>query len=139
MLDKNQTIYYHLAVRVFKTKRFSRLAQKEEITDDELLSIVTNVLEKDNADANLGGEVFKVRIARENEGKSSGYRVILFFRKGERTFFQYLFPKSEKDNIDQKELRNYKKLARYMLSMTDAEISGQLKEGNIQEIERRQP
>ena len=55
--------------RVFKYTRFSRFASKEGITDHELLEVV-NQLEAEQADANLGGDVYKVRVARQGEGKS---------------------------------------------------------------------
>ena len=67
--------------RVFKYTRFSRFASKEGITDHELLEAVDQ-LEAGQADANLGGDVYKVRIARPGEGKSkqtsfAGHRVIV--------------------------------------------------------------
>jgi len=136
MLDKKRICHYYIIVRVFKTKRFSKLAQKEEITDDELLNIVTDVLEKNNADANLGGDVFKVRMARENEGKSGGYRVIVFFRSGERTLFHYFFTKSERDNISPKELKWFKDVAKDFLSISDNEIKTRLESGTLNEIFR---
>ena len=77
---------YYRKVRVFKYTRFSRFASKEGITDHELLEVV-NLLEEDQADANLGGDVYKVRIARQGEGKSGGHRVIVYFRNEHRTFF----------------------------------------------------
>jgi hypothetical protein len=40
---------------------------------------------------------------RPGEGKSGGYRVIVFFRSKERTFYHYAFPKAARDNIDEKE------------------------------------
>ena len=46
--------------RVFKYTRFSRFASKENITDHELLEVVDQ-LEADQADANLGGDVYEVR------------------------------------------------------------------------------
>ena len=91
-------------------------------------------MEKDNADADLGGDVFKVRMARSNEGKSGGYRVIVFFRKGEKTFFQYLFAKSERDNISIKELKKFKDNAKDFMSMTDYEIKKELEAGFLYEI-----
>ena len=50
----------------FKYTGFSRFAKKEGITDAELLDIVGQ-LEDDQADANLGGDVYKVRLARSGE------------------------------------------------------------------------
>jgi hypothetical protein len=74
-------------VRVFKANRFSRTAEKEGITDCELKNIVNSTLETGQA-VNLGGDVYKVRIARKGGGKRGGYRSIVFFRSGERTFLR---------------------------------------------------
>ena len=120
-------------MRVFKYTGFSRFAKKEGITDAELLEVVCQ-LEDDQADANLGGDVYKVRLARPGEGKSSGYRVIVYFRNEFRTFFVYGFPKSDRDNIDEKELMAFKADAKEDFSLTDAQISAWLKRGNLIEI-----
>ena len=45
--------------------------------------------EKGQIDAELGGEVIKQRIARPGQGKSKGYRTIIFFRRGAKAFFVY--------------------------------------------------
>jgi hypothetical protein len=115
-------------VRIFKNKWFSRFAQKEGITDDELKGIVSD-LEKGLWDANLGSGVYKKRVARPGEGKSGGYRTIVFFRSGERTFFQYGFPKSALDNIDKKELRFLKETAKLNLNFTDIQLKTRLNAG----------
>ena len=70
-------------MRVFKNTWFTRFAKKEGITDSELREAV-NQLEAGQADADLGGGVYKVRIARPGKGKSGGYRVIVFFRSEEQ-------------------------------------------------------
>ena len=119
--------------RVFKYTRFSRFASKEGITDHELLEVV-NRLEAEQADANLGGDVYKVRIARPGEGKSGGHRVIVYFRNEFRTFFSYGFSKNDKGNISRKELEGFKKDAKRRLSHTDEEIEDRLKNGILIEI-----
>jgi len=53
-------------VRIFKSALFSRFSRKEGINDDELLNIVDQ-LETGQPDADLGGGVFKMRIARPGE------------------------------------------------------------------------
>jgi hypothetical protein len=75
-------------VRVFKNTWFIRFARKEGIADDELREAV-NQIEAGQFDADLGGGVYKQRISREGEGKSSGYRVIVLFKSGDRSFFVY--------------------------------------------------
>ena len=120
-------------MRVFKYNRFSRFASKEGITDRELLEVV-NQLEAEQADANLGGDVYKIRIARQGEGKSGGHRVIIYFRNEFRTFFSYGFSKNDKGNISRKELKAFKEDAKFRLSLTDEEIGARLKDGTLIEI-----
>ena len=119
--------------RVFKYTRFSRFASKESITDHELLEAVDQ-LEADQADANLGGDVYKVRIARQGEGKSGGYRVIVYFRNEFRTFFSYGFSKNDQGNISRKDLKRFKEDAKDLFSYTDEEIKEYLRNGSLIEI-----
>jgi hypothetical protein len=121
-------------VRVFKNTWFARFAAKEGIADSELKAIVNEVLEAGQAEANLGGWVYKVRLARPGEGKSGGYRVIVFFKSGERTFYVYGFAKSSRDNLDQKEVKHYKELAKDYLALPDEMIKNALQSGKFVEI-----
>ena len=68
------------------------------------------------------------------EGKAGGYRVIVFFKSEDRTFYQYGYPKSSRDNIDQKELQFYKKLAKAKLAMPDVELANAINVGELIEI-----
>jgi len=120
-------------VRIFKNTWFTRFASKEGITDGELKEAV-NQLEAGQADADLGGGVYKIRIARPGEGKSGGYRVIVFFRSEERTFYVYGFVKSAKGNIDEKQLRDFKRTAKAVLSLTEKQLDNILKTGKYLEI-----
>lgn len=54
--------------RVFKTKVFSRLISKKIIPDQDILKAV-NEMENGLYDADLGGNVYKKRIAVGNRGK----------------------------------------------------------------------
>ena len=120
-------------MRIFKNTWFSRFAVKEGITDDELKEIV-NQLEAGQADVDLGGGVYKMRTARPGEGKSSGYRVIVFFKSEERAFFIYSFAKSDKENIDQGELRAFKADAKVNFALTDEQIKDRLRKGTLIEV-----
>jgi hypothetical protein len=60
-------------VRVFKNTWFARFAVKEGIADSELKAVVNDVLEAGQAEASLGGGVYKVRPARWGKiGRLSG-------------------------------------------------------------------
>jgi hypothetical protein len=69
-------------------------------------------LERGQWDADLGAGVYKQRIASPGKGKRSGYRTIIFFRSGERTFFKYGYPKSKRDSIKADELTAFKEEAK---------------------------
>ena len=120
-------------MRIFKNTWFNRFADREGITDNELRE-AANQLEAGKADANLGGGVYKVRIARHGEGKASGYRVIVFFRSKERTFFVYGFAKSDRDNIDKGDLRVFKERAKDAFASTDEEIRDRLRKRILIEV-----
>jgi hypothetical protein len=125
---------YCIKVRVFKNTWFARFADKEGISDGELRKMV-NQLEAGQADADLGGGVYKVRLARSGEGKSGGYRVIVFFKSEERLFYVYGFAKSAIGNIDSKQLKLYKKAAKVTLSYTDRQLDELVKTKLFIEIE----
>jgi hypothetical protein len=120
-------------VRIFKNTWFTRFANKEGITDTELKETVDR-LETGQADADLGGDVYKMRVARLGEGKSGGYRVIVFFRSEERTFFHYGFAKSSLGNINKRELKVMKKRAKNYFTLSDEQIRIQLINGTLLEI-----
>ena len=120
-------------MRIFKYPRFDRFAGKEGITDAELREIVDE-LEAGQADADLGGGVYKERLARPGEGKSGGYRIIVYFRNEFRAFFVYGFTKSDRENIDEGELRAFKVDARDQFSLTDEQIRARLKKGTLVEV-----
>ena len=82
----------------------------------------------------MAGGVIKQRIARANEGKSGGYRSIILFRKGALAFFVYGFAKSEQDNIDKSDERDFKELAKIVLAVSDAELKRLIESGNYTEV-----
>ena len=104
---------------VYKTKNFSRFARKAGLESQELLEAAKAVA-SGQWGANLGGGVFKQRIAREGGGKSGGFRTIILFKVGGHSFFVHGFAKNEKANITPKELKALKKLAATFLGF-DAE------------------
>ncbi|MDL2209709.1 type II toxin-antitoxin system RelE/ParE family toxin [Desulfovibrio sp. OttesenSCG-928-M14] len=120
-------------MRIFKNKWFVRFTRKEGIPDRSLYEAVREI-ETGNFDADLGAGVFKQRIARPGEGQSGGYRVILCFKAGERTFFIYGFAKSDRDNIAQDETREMKKLAKILFSLTDQQLESMLQNGDFTEL-----
>jgi hypothetical protein len=120
-------------VRIFKSRRFAKFARKERIQDFKLCEAAKEA-EQGLIDADYGGGVIKQRIARPNEGKSGGYRSIILFRKGERSFFVYGFAKSELANIEESDVRDFKKLAATLLAAHDADLRKLVDRGEFTEV-----
>ncbi len=97
-------------MRIFKAKRFNQWAASEEIADDHLTQVVQEI-ESGLVDANLGGGLYKKRVAAKGRGKRGGYRTLLAFRFAHRVIFLYGFAKNEQENIGLKEKEVFRKLA----------------------------
>jgi hypothetical protein len=109
-------------VRTFKTKAFTRFADKAGISDAALCRAVRDA-ERGLVAADLGCGVIEQRIARPGEGKSGGFRTLIVFRAGTRAFFVHGFAKNEKDNIEKDELVALKKLAGELLAYNDKTLA----------------
>ena len=122
-----------LPLRFFKLRNFERFAIKEGIADEALKDVVAQ-MEAGQINANLGGLVYKQRLARPGEGKSGGYRVLLFYRQGERVFFAFGFAKASMANISQKDLTILKEQAKVLMQQPEEALGIMLKNGIIIEI-----
>jgi hypothetical protein len=112
---------------------FTRFARKERLDDKQLLDAVTRA-ERGLVDADLGGNLIKQRVARAGGGRSGGYRTVIAYRASQRSVFLYGFAKSERGNIDDRELDDLEKLARHFLNYTDAPIATALKQTELKEV-----
>ncbi|MCL2804754.1 MAG: type II toxin-antitoxin system RelE/ParE family toxin [Treponema sp.] len=120
-------------MRIFKNKWFHRFANKEGISDSELKEVAKH-LESGQYYADLGGSVYKMQLARPNEGKSGGFRVLVFCKIEERILFHYGFPKSVMDNINRKELKIMKRQAKAFFILSNEQIDGQIANADLFEI-----
>ena len=120
-------------MRVFKNAWFVRFARKEGISNQSLLAAVTRA-ESGSIDADLGAGIIKQRIARRGAGKSGGYRSLVIYRKGDRAFFVYGFPKNVQDNIRDDEQEQFKRAAKLTLALTDEQLRLLMERGQFEEI-----
>ena len=115
--------------RTFKTGWFAkaaRKARKARIGDQELCQAIVDV-RLGKAD-DLRGRVFKKRLD-QNRQRS------LILAKGRRYWvYAYLFAKQDRANIDEDELRAFRKLADLYSGKTDVEIEMELKAEELVEI-----
>ena len=126
MTGKQQT-------RVYKNRWFAKYASREGISDAVLMAAVDQA-DSGLVDADLGGGLIKQRVARGGEGKSGGYRTLVFFRREERAVFAFGFAKSGKANLNAIELRTYKQAARIVLALTQAQVDTEVREGRLVEV-----
>ena len=73
-------------------------------------------------DADLGGCVFKKRVALPGKGKSGSVRTLRAFKQGHHVFFVYGFAKSARANISDAEMKALRRLADELLSYPDTRI-----------------
>lgn len=115
------------------TKEFARFARKAGLEGGSLMAAATDVAEGHH-DADLGGGVFKQRVARPGSGKSGGFRTIILFRIGGHSFFAHGFAKSDKANVTPRELQALKRLAEIFLAFSTEEIAAALGAGQLIEV-----
>ena len=120
-------------MRTFKTKAFTRFADKAGISDIGLCRAVREA-ERGLVGADLGGGIIKQRIARPGRGKSGGFRTLIVFRTGARAIFVQGFAKNEKDNIERDELVALKKLAGELLGYDDKTLARVVASGVLLEV-----
>lgn len=77
-------------MRVFMSKSVRRWSRKERIAETVLWQAAVDVV-AGRVDADLGGCLFKMRIARAGEGKRGGHRTIIGYRRGQSDRIVILF------------------------------------------------
>jgi len=123
-----------VVLRISKNAWFCRFARREKIKDAVLIEAIARA-ERGLIDADLGGGVFKQRLARPGQGRSGGYRSIIIFQKGERAFFVYGFAKSDRENIDPDEAAAFKKSAKAFFALSDKQIEILIKDKELSEVD----
>ena len=122
-------------MRAFKTRTFRRWAEKTGVSDTALLEAVAQI-EGGLIDADLGGNIFKQRVALPGRGKSGSTRTLIATRFAGVLFFIFGFEKSERDNISTKELQLYQRFARELLGLTSDQLATALTRQVLMEVKR---
>jgi len=120
-------------MRIFKTKTFARRMRKEGLKDAGLVTAVEE-LEIGQFDADLGGKVYKKRIALPGRGKRGSVRALIAFQGGVRAFFMYGFAKNVRGNIDADELAALKLMAKALLEKSGVKLKKDLEAKILIEI-----
>ncbi|MGI6855004.1 type II toxin-antitoxin system RelE/ParE family toxin [Mesorhizobium sp. 1B3] len=118
---------------VFVTKEFARFRRKARLSTEKLLDAASELADG-RFDADLGGGVFKQRVARNGGGKSGGFRTIIVFRVGGHSFFVHGFAKNAKANVSTKELKALRQLAGLLLGFTTQQLATAISSGELIEV-----
>lgn len=105
---------------------------------DALLCKAIEELERGLIDADLGGLLYKVRIARPGGGKSGGYRTLLSARIGRRCVFLHGFAKNDKANISKDEKSALQFAGKVFLELSGEALAKALQSGVLVEVDCEQ-
>lgn len=122
-------------MKIYRSAWFAKFARKEDIDDAALCEAVERA-ERGLIDAELGSGVIKQRVARPGEGRSGGYRTLMFFRQSERAIFAFGFAKRSKANLDVGELAIFRRAAKIVLALSQAQIDAEVVAGTMMEVKR---
>lgn len=118
---------------IFKRKEFARWQAAEKLTDAVLCQAVQE-MEKGLVDAELGGLLYKKRVARPGSGKRGAYRTLLSAKLGKRYVFMHGFAKNTKANIKQDEKKALQYVGKVLLELSGKDLTKALKSGVLMEV-----
>ena len=120
-------------MRIYKNRWFEKFARREDIADARLREAIDRA-NAGSIDADLGGGLLKQRVARNGQGRSSGYRTIIVFRAEERAVFVFGFAKSGRANLNATELTAFRKAAKIVLALSQREVDIEVEAGRLTEV-----
>ncbi|MDO8380265.1 type II toxin-antitoxin system RelE/ParE family toxin [Phenylobacterium sp.] len=120
-------------MRLYKNGWFEKYTRKEKISDQALCDAVSRA-ERGLVDADLGGGLIKQRVARPGAGRSGGYRVMVFYRSGDRAVFVYGFAKSDRANLNRDEVATFQAAAKVVLGLSQAQMTAEVAAGRWTEM-----
>ena len=101
--------------RILKTRTFNRWLRKTLLSNTALLKAIAE-MERGLVDADLGGNVYKKRVALPGRGKSGSTRTLIATNREDRWIFMYGFEKNDRENITQAELTYLQGVAQIFLA-----------------------
>lgn len=125
-------------MKTYVTSDFSKRAAKDDVTDEDLREAVARA-ERGQVDGPLGGQLIKQRVPRKGQGRSGGFRTIIFYRRGEIAVFLHMFAKNKQANLTPREQDAYHDYAEQLDGHTDQQFSRLVSEKGWRRIDDEQP
>ena len=133
LLDFYRTQYYFFGMSLYKTRPFARIAKKGGISD-AALKAAAEEMRKGIIHADLGGNVYKQRVAVPGRGKRGGSRVIVAANLHDRWIFVHVYLKKDQDGIAPDELIAFKEFARVYMGLSGEALQIAVERGILEEI-----
>jgi hypothetical protein len=118
---------------VLKRRDFARWQAGEAFSDSVLCEAITE-MERGLIDADLGGCLYKKRVARAGGGKSGGYRTLLSAKLGSHYVFLFGFAKSARANVTAQEKKALRYAGKVFLSLSSDDLNLALQAGTLEEV-----
>lgn len=126
-------------MRVFLVPQAARLVRKERLPEAVLCRTAHEVLAGTlgAGEADLGGGLFKKRVARTGGGKRAGYRMIVGYHPSgaQRVLFTYAFAKSAASTLTPQGHEALAKVAQVFLGANDEQVATLIASGDVIEVE----
>lgn len=120
-------------MKYLKNKTFQRDLKENKLGDEDIKEILDNIF-KGRA-VSLGFKMYKIRGAKEGQGKSGGFRSLFFWKNDELIVFCLLFTKNDQDNISFDEYKALRLLSREYEALTEVEIRERVENKSLIEVE----
>ena len=120
-------------MEVLKRRDFAKL-QRGEALPDAALCNAAQEMERGLLGDDLGGLLFKKRVARPGAGKRGGYRTLLAYGAGDRYVFLHGFAKNARENISGEEKRALQFAGRVFLGLSGSDFANALRSGVLLEV-----
>jgi hypothetical protein len=121
-------------IEVFVTKPFERWMRKSRVSNADIVAAAREMVDG-LIDANLGGYLVKKRVALRGRGKSAGARTIVATKFEQRWIFLFGFEKSERSNIDERELKVLQELASSLLDLDRQAVGMAVNAGELFQLQ----
>ena len=122
-------------MRDLATGILSKEARKFRIPDQKFIEAAERARDG-KAYADLGGGVYKERIARKGQGRSRGFRTVLCLRQDGDALFFAIFAKKRKANLNDEELKTALRIAAEFRAFSEQDIRAAIAAGKFREIQK---
>ena len=118
----------------YKLKDFAKWALREEVSDAQLLKVISEMSRGLLGDR-LGACIYKKRIKIGGRGKRGGGRAIILFKTKDVALFLYGYSKNEQDNISHNEEVQLRVFANEFMTLSLQERTRLKAQGKLISIE----